>query len=42
MLSMCRLFAGDNSLQHASYNISDIELNLNHDLQMVKQIASQI
>ena len=29
---MCRLFADNSYLQHASYDILDIEYNLNHDL----------
>ena len=32
ILQMCRLFADNSSLQHASYDILDIEYNLNHDL----------
>ena len=32
MVSLCRLFADDNSIQHASNNPSEIEFTLNHDL----------
>lgn len=33
MLTSCRLFADDNSLQHAAFNLHDIECNLNQDLE---------
>ena len=36
MLSLCRLFADDNSLQQSSYDMFDIEYKLNHDLQMLE------
>lgn len=36
MLTMCRLFAEDNSLQQSSYNILDIEYKLNHDLNVIE------
>ena len=36
MLSMCRLFADDNSLQQCSYNMLDIEYKLNHDLHILE------
>lgn len=36
MMSMCRLFADDNSLQQCSYNILDIEYKLNHDLHILE------
>lgn len=36
MISMCRLFADDNSLQQSSYNILDIEYKLNHDLHILE------
>jgi mannose/fructose/N-acetylgalactosamine-specific phosphotransferase system component IID len=32
MMSFCRLFAYDNSIQHASKNLKEIEFMLNHDL----------
>lgn len=32
MLTFCRLFADDNSFQHAAINVQDIEFNLNQDL----------
>jgi hypothetical protein len=32
MMSFCRLFADDNSIQHASKNLNEIEFTLNHDL----------
>ena len=34
MLSTCRLFADDNSLQLSSYDMFDIEYKLYRDLQM--------
>lgn len=37
MLLMYRLFADDNSLQHALYNISDIESNLNRGLHVLEK-----
>ena len=36
MLSICRLFADDSSLQQSSYNVLDIEYKLNHDLQVLE------
>lgn len=36
MLSMCRLFADDNSLQYSSNNILNIEHILNHDLKILE------
>ena len=41
MLSMCRLFADDNSLQQSSYNILDIEYKLNHDLHILESWSSK-
>ena len=32
MVSFCRLFADDNSIQHTSKNLNEIEFTLNHDL----------
>jgi hypothetical protein len=32
MVSLCRLFPDNNSIQHASNNPSEIEFMLNHDL----------
>ena len=37
MLSICRLFADDSSLQQSSYNVLDIEYKLNHDLQVLEE-----
>ena len=36
MLSLCRLFADDNSLQQSSYDMYNMEYTLNHDLQMLE------
>ena len=36
MLSTCRLFADDNSLQQSSYDMFDIEYKLYRDLQMLE------
>ena len=36
MLTSCRLFADDNSLQHAAFNLHDIECNLNQDLESLE------
>ena len=37
MLSICRLFADDNSLQQSSTDVLDIECKLNHDLHILEQ-----
>ena len=36
MLTMCRLFADDSSLQQSSYNVLDIEQKLSHDLHVLE------
>lgn len=36
MLSLCRLFADDSSLQYSSNNILNIEYILNHDLKILE------
>ena len=36
MLTMCRLFADDSSLQQLLYNALDIEQRLNHDLHFLE------
>ena len=36
MLTMCRLFADDSSLQQSSYNVLDMEQKLNHDLHVLE------
>ena len=41
MLSMCRLFADDNSLQQCSYNMLDIEYKLNHDLHILESWSNK-
>ena len=35
MLSFCRLYADDNSIQYADKNINNIECLLNHDLKIL-------
>lgn len=35
------MFADDNSLQRASYNISDTERNLNHHLHVLEKMVKQ-
>lgn len=40
MLSLCRLFADDNSLQSSSYNVANIEYVLNHDLKGLENWSS--
>lgn len=40
MLSLCRLFADDNSLQSSSYNAVNIEYVLNHDLKVLENWSS--
>lgn len=37
MISVCRLYADDNSLQQCSDNINVIEQNLNHDLRILDE-----
>jgi hypothetical protein len=37
MVSICRLFADDNSIQHASNNPSEIKFMLNHDLCILEE-----
>ena len=34
MISLCGLFADDNSLQYKSYNVANIEYTLNHGLNL--------
>jgi hypothetical protein len=41
MLSMCRLFADDNSLQQSSYNILDTEYKLNHNLHILESWSNK-
>lgn len=41
MLSMCKLFADDNSLQYSSNNILDIEHYLNHDLKFLESWSNK-
>jgi hypothetical protein len=41
MLSMCRRFADDNSLQQSSYDILDIEYKLNHDLHILESLSNK-
>ena len=39
MLSMCRLFADDNSLQYSSNNIAEMECSINQDLNTLDLIT---
>ncbi|XP_055995247.1 uncharacterized protein LOC125672352 isoform X1 [Ostrea edulis] len=41
MLSMCRLFADDNSLQQSSYNMLEIEYKLNYDLHILEKWSNK-
>ena len=41
MISLCRLFADDNSLQYTSYNVANIEYILNHDLSVLDRWSSK-
>ena len=41
MISLCRLFADDNSLQYMSYNVANIEYILNHDLSVLDRWSSK-
>ena len=41
MISLCRLFADDNSLQSSSYNVATIEYTLNHDLDILDKWSSK-
>lgn len=42
MLSMCRLFADDSSLQYSSNSILNIEHILNHDLKILESWSRPI
>lgn len=41
MLSLCRLFADDSSLQYSSNNILNIEYILNHDLKILESLSKK-
>lgn len=41
MLSMCRLFADDNSLQYSSKNIAEMECSINQDLNTLDKWSKQ-
>ena len=42
MLSMCRLFADDNSLQYLSKNIAEMECSINQDLNTLDKWSKQL